>query len=81
MLSNRERIGFRPVAAHGLMNLDKLILELRRERDSISEAISALERLLPNPAQHAAGDDLVKRPGRPPGSRNKPLDSTAPREV
>jgi hypothetical protein len=54
------------------MNLDKVIEELKREKNSITEAIVALERLLPgNNSQLDAADGTVKRPGRPPGSKNQ----------
>jgi hypothetical protein len=58
------------------MDIHKMLAELRAEREQLSEAILVLERL-------AAGRDrprgrppawmtLVKRRGRPPGSKNKP---------
>jgi len=53
------------------MNLDKVIEELKREKNSITEAIVALERLLPGNSQLDTVEGTVKRPGRPPGSKNQ----------
>jgi len=59
------------------MDLAKLVIELREERDQIDEVLSRLERLLKNrgrgrdlpPAGTAA--IVAPRRGRPVGSRNK----------
>ncbi len=52
------------------MELDKILDALRRDRDSLDEAILALQRLLPAGAQDAASDSPGKRPGRPARSKN-----------
>ena len=50
------------------MDVNKMLVELRQEREQIEEAIIILERL-------ARGRG--KRRGRPPGSKNKPKDEKA----
>jgi hypothetical protein len=61
------------------MDINKMLAELRTERDQLDEAILTLQRL-------AAGRDkrrgrppawmtVVKRRGRPPGSKNKRRDA------
>jgi hypothetical protein len=54
------------------MNLPKLIEELRMERDTIADAIAALERLLPADQRDAEAERVQKRPRRPPESRKDP---------
>lgn len=45
------------------MDITKMLVELREERERITEAIDVLQRIA-----HGRG----KRRGRPPGSKNKP---------
>jgi hypothetical protein len=58
----------------------KIVAELRQRRALIEEAIVVLERLAPGyKRQRGRPPDwkaayLVKRPGRPPGSKNKPKE-------
>jgi hypothetical protein len=60
------------------MDLTKILAELRHERDGIDEAIAVLARVAAGqgkrrgrpPAWMAA----LKKPGRPPGSKNRPKD-------
>ncbi len=62
-----------------MMDINKMLAELRTEREQLIEAIVVLERLAVGrgkrrgrpPAWMAA----VKRRGRPPGSKNKPKDA------
>ncbi len=62
------------------MNLDieKMLDELRAERDQLDEAIITLERLAAGRGKRRgrppAWMTAVKRRGRPPGSKNKPKD-------
>jgi hypothetical protein len=56
-----------------------MIAELRAEREGISEAILVLERLSlgqgkrrGRPPAWMTEMKVVKRPGRPPGSKNRP---------
>ena len=61
------------------MDINKMLEELRLEREQIEEAIMTLERLARGrgrrrgrpPAWMAATKDVPKRRGRPPGSKNK----------
>jgi hypothetical protein len=70
-LTNREKI----------MDVMKMLADLRQEREQIEEAIITLERLARGcskrrgrpPAWMAA----IKRRGRPPGSKNKLRESAA----
>ena len=66
------------------MDVNKMLGELREEREQIEQAILILERLARGrgkrrgrppawlQATGAAGGDAPKRRGRPPGSKNKP---------
>jgi hypothetical protein len=64
-----------------LMDVMKMLADLRQEREQIEEAIITLERLARGrskrrgrpPAWMAA----IKRRGRPPGSKNKVRESAA----
>src|SRR3979411_645311 len=71
-----------------LMDVVKMLADLRQEREQIEEAIITLERLARGrskrrgrpPAwmtQQKTQSDGPKRRGRPPGSKNKPKDETA----
>jgi hypothetical protein len=51
------------------MELDKILEALRKDRDSIDEAIVALERLLPVATKTPDGEQGSKRSGRSARSR------------
>jgi hypothetical protein len=63
------------------MDVTKILAELKQERQQIEEAILSLERLARGrgrrrgrpPAWMASAEIPVKRRGRPPGSKNKPV--------
>lgn len=58
------------------MDINKMLLDLRVERDQISEAIVVLERLTIGQGKRRGRPPKwlseVKRRGRPKGSKNKP---------
>jgi len=60
------------------MDVNRILADLRREREQIEEAILSLERLARGrgrgrgrPPAWLSQVDLPKRRGRPPGSKNK----------
>jgi len=63
------------------MDVNKMLTELRQEREQIEEAIIILERLARGRGKRRGRPPLwmsqaapVKRRGRPPGSKNRPKD-------
>jgi hypothetical protein len=58
------------------MDTNKMLAELRAERDQLNEAIRVLERLAAGSGKRRGRPPkwmaAVKRRGRPPGSKNKP---------
>jgi hypothetical protein len=58
------------------MEIDKMLAELRAERDQLTETILSFERLAMGRGKRRgrppAWMTAVKRRGRPPGSKNKP---------
>ena len=58
------------------MDINKMLAELRAERDQLGEAILTLERLAVGRGKRRGRPPkwmtAVKRRGRPPGSKNKP---------
>jgi hypothetical protein len=58
------------------MDINKMLAELRTEREQVEEAIIVLERLARGQGKRRgrppAWMTTVKRRGRPPGSKNKP---------
>jgi hypothetical protein len=60
----------------GKMDINKMLADLRSERDQISEAIVVLERLTIGQGKRRGRPPKwlteVKRRGRPKGSKNKP---------
>lgn len=63
------------------MDFNKMLSDLKAERDQIDQAILVLSRLTvsqkrrgrpPKWMAHAESAEPQKRPGRPPGSKNKP---------
>jgi hypothetical protein len=67
------------------MDVSKMLAELRQERSAIEEAILILERLARGRGKRRGRPPLwmttgeapaVRRRGRPPGSKNKPKDSS-----
>lgn len=67
------------------MDVNKMLTELRQERETIEEAILVLERLARGRGKRRGRPPLwmteaampVKRRGRPPGSKNKPKEEKA----
>lgn len=65
------------------MDINKILAELKSEREQLEEAIISLERLARGrgrrrgrpPAWLAQAANQPKRRGRPPGSKNKPKES------
>jgi hypothetical protein len=60
------------------MDVSKILVELRAEREQIEQAIVSLERLVRGRSRHPgrppawmSGEQPPKRRGRPPGSHNK----------
>ena len=58
------------------MDINKMLAELRTEREQIEEAIMTLERLARGRGRRRgrppAWMSMIKRRGRPPGSKNRP---------
>ena len=58
------------------MDINKMLAELRLEREQIEEAIMTLERLARGRGRRRgrppAWMSQIKRRGRPPGSKNRP---------
>jgi hypothetical protein len=58
------------------MDINKMLAELRAQRDQLNEAILTLERLAAGRGKRRgrppAWMTAVKRRGRPPGSKSKP---------
>jgi hypothetical protein len=67
------------------MDVNKMLADLRQEREQIEEAIMILERLARGrgkrrgrpPAWMTAAAAPAKKRGRPAGSKNKPKDGAA----
>jgi hypothetical protein len=63
------------------MDINKMLAELRAERDQLTEAILIFERLAVGRGKRRgrppAWMTAVKRRGRSPGSKNKPKDTGA----
>jgi hypothetical protein len=75
-----------PTGRDIVMDVGKIVAELKAEREQIEEAIVSLERLArgrvrgPGRPPNWLGDTMPKKRGRPPGSKNKvtaPAKSTA----
>jgi hypothetical protein len=66
------------------MDVSKILVELRAEREQIEEAIISLERLArgrirgPGRPPNWMADLAPKRRGRPPGSKNKVQQAVEP---
>ncbi len=64
------------IATLGEMEINKMLAELREERDQIMQAIWVLERMAvgrgTRRGRPPAWMTAMKRRGRPPGSKNKP---------
>lgn len=69
------------VETNTIMDVLKMLAELRQEREQVEEAIVTLERLARGRGKRRgrppAWMSALKRRGRPPGSKNKPKDSVA----
>ena len=69
------------------MDINKMLADLRSEREQIEEAIMTLERLARGRGRRRgrppAWMSNIKRRGRPPGSKNRPKSESkgAPRKV
>ena len=63
------------------MDVAKMLAELRQEREHIEEAILSLERIARGRGRRRGRPPAwlaeVKKRGRPPGSKNKPKESSA----
>jgi hypothetical protein len=66
------------------MDVNKMLAELRQEREQIEEAIIILERLARGRGKRRGRPPLwmaqaapIKRRGRPPGSKNRPKEEKA----
>jgi hypothetical protein len=66
------------------MDVNKMLADLRQEREQIEEAIIILERLARGRGKRRGRPPLwmaqavpVKRRGRPPGSKNRPKEEKA----
>jgi hypothetical protein len=61
------------------MDINKMLAELRAERDQLAEAILIFERLAVGRGKRRGRPPKwmaeVKRRGRPPGSKNRPKDA------
>ena len=62
------------------MDINKMLSELRLEREQIEEAIMTLERLARRRGRRRgrppAWMTQIKKRGRPPGSKNRPKNET-----
>jgi hypothetical protein len=62
------------------MDINKMLADLRAEREQIEEAIMTLERLARGRGKRRgrppAWMSTIKRRGRPPGSKNRPKSET-----
>jgi hypothetical protein len=62
------------------MDINKMLADLRAEREQIEEAIMTLERLARGRGRRRgrppAWMSNIKRRGRPPGSKNRPKSET-----
>jgi hypothetical protein len=60
------------------MDINKMLAELRAEREQVEQAIMVLERMArgqgKRPGRPPAWMSQVKKRGRPPGSKNKPKE-------
>jgi hypothetical protein len=60
------------------MDINKMLAELRNERESLEQAIMVLERIAHGQGKRRgrppAWMSKVKKRGRPPGSKNKPKE-------
>jgi hypothetical protein len=81
---NQNNLRYSAYLAWGdMMDISKMLNELREERSVIEEAILVLERLARGrgrrrgrpPLWMTTAETTVKRRGRPPGSKNKPKDA------
>ncbi len=63
------------------MDINKMLADLRQEREQIEEAILTLERLARGRGRRRGRPPSwmtqIKRRGRPPGSKNRPKSETA----
>lgn len=63
------------------MDINKMLSELRLEREAIEEAIMTLERLARGRGRRRGRPPAwmaqIKRRGRPPGSKNRPKNEVA----
>ena len=62
------------------MDISRMLVDLRQEREHIEEAILTLERLAQGRGRRRGRPPAwmaeIKRRGRPPGSKNKPKTDT-----
>ena len=71
-----EALNIRINLGDSLMDINKMLAELRQEREQLEEAIMTLERLARGRGRRRgrppAWMSQIKRRGRPPGSKNRP---------
>jgi hypothetical protein len=74
--SEQETLDIRINLGDSLMDINKMLAELRQEREQLEEAILTLERLARGRGRRRgrppAWMSQIKRRGRPPGSKNRP---------
>jgi hypothetical protein len=75
----RRHVSFRALQYTPVVDINKMLADLRAEREQVEEAILMLERLARGRgnavADHLLGCLRIKRRGRPPGSKNKPKEA------
>ena len=73
---NRKRFAMLKLGEIEPMDINKMLAELRQEREQIEEAIMTLERLARGRGRRRgrppAWMTQIKKRGRPPGSKNRP---------
>ena len=74
--NGRLEVGNSKIFGRSMMDVNKILVELRQEREQLEEAIMVLERLARGRGKRRGRPPAwlseVKRRGRPPGSKNKP---------
>jgi hypothetical protein len=73
---NRKRFAMLKLGEIEPMDINKMLAELRQEREQIEEAIMTLERLARGRGRRRGRPPAwmaqIKKRGRPPGSKNRP---------
>ena len=67
------------------MDVSKILADLRQEKEQLEEAILSLERLAMGRGRRRGRPPswmtVTKKRGRPPGSKNKIVGTTAPKTI